>query len=1316
MSHASGNETDFRTLGARLDQTMLADRAPLRRDLATMQSLARSGKPFDRLLSRWQQRFDDSSRRRSARAAAIPQPTFDLDLPVVARKDEIAAAIAKHPVVVVCGETGSGKSTQLPKICLELGRGVAGMIGHTQPRRIAARSVAARIAEELKTPPGSVVGSKIRFADQTSETTAIKLMTDGILLAEIVSDRFLDAYDCLIIDEAHERSLNIDFLLGYLRGLIEKRRDLKIIVTSATIDAERFAAYFAEVAGHVPIVWVEGRTYPVELRYRPLVDEDDDATLHDALEGALRELIADHPGDVLAFLPTERAIRDAAKALRGRFHNQSTPAGPLEILPLYGRLSQAEQQRIFAGHRGMRVTLATNVAESSLTVPGVRSVIDEGTARVSRYSAHTKVQRLPIEPISKASADQRAGRCGRVGPGVCIRLYDESDYETREAYSLPEIQRTNLASVALRLMSLGLGDAETFPFLDPPKPAAVRDGYATLFELGAVTERRELTPIGRQLARLPVDPRIGRMILGGHNEGCLAEVLIIASALEIQDPRDRPVDKQQAADEAHKAFRNEKSDFLSYLQLWEFFQGLKETHSRSQIRRECEKRFLSYVRMREWVELHSQLRDLCRDSSLAVKSKRDDLHAIHRALLTGLLSNVAMKGDGHEYIGAGGQKFHLWPGSALFAAKPKWVMAGELVETSRRFLRTAAEILPEWIEPLAGHLVERSYSEPRYAPRQGCVMASERITLFGLPIVPKRGVRYGKIDPVVSRQVFVQQALVEGQITIEAPFLAHNRTLRHEIETMQNKLRRGDLYLGEGAIYDFYDSRVGEGAYDLRRFDEWRRIAEKKDPQLLFMSLEDLVTQRPERDVQQEFPNSLKIQRAELPLDYRFAPGDADDGVTVVVPEEGVNQLDRERLGWLVPGLLEEKVTELLRGLPRNLRRNFVPAPETAKRALPFLKFGEGSLEEQLAKALRKISGETVNPEDFAGAELPQHLRMNVRVVDAEGATVASSRDLVEVRGKTAAVSDWTGSFDDPRFNRDDVTKWDFGELPESIPVKRGDTALLGYPSLVEEGEKVALRVLDDPIRAEREMRAGVRRLFMQIVRRDLRNQIEWLPEADRMKMVAGILPGRPDFERQVATLLAERALFGDERDEFALNAAKTELPRTQEDFEALVEVARKKIPRAVAEVAKILPAMLLAYQEVRLKLDEMKRPEQAYAVSDVRDQLASLAAPGFLANTPWRWLAQYPRFFKAALKRLEKLASAADRDAQSRALISPWVARLAERRQRHEELRLLDPELDLFRWMLEEYRVSLFAQELGTSLPVSDKRLEKQWEKVRAV
>ncbi|MGE0607111.1 MAG: ATP-dependent RNA helicase HrpA [Pirellulales bacterium] len=1306
-----------RNLEADIDSALGADRRKLRRRLRGIRQSQRASQPFDRNLARWLEDLQASVERRQQRLAARPAVTFDAELPVCQKRDEIAAAIRDHQVVVVCGETGSGKSTQLPKICLEMGRGIDGLIGHTQPRRIAARSVAARIAEELGGQPGQAVGFKVRFTDATGPRTFIKLMTDGILLAETQGDRELEQYDTIILDEAHERSLNIDFLLGYLKRLLPRRPDLKLIITSATIDAERFAAHFPtppideQPEQPAPIVMVSGRTYPVEVRYRPPVEDEEtgEIDMQRSILDAVDEVAAAEAGDMLIFMPTERHIHELAKGLRGRLTSGRLAGRATEILPLYARLSSGEQNRVFQPHTGRRIVIATNVAESSLTVPGIRAVIDPGTARVSRYSPRSNMQRLPIEPVSQASSDQRKGRCGRVGPGLCIRLYSHEDYESREAYTPPEIQRTNLAAVVLQTQALGLGQVEDFPFLDPPRPEAVRDGYRTLFELGAIDDGRRLTDIGRRLSRLPADPRIGRMILAAHDENCLHEVLIIAAALELQDPRERPLDKQQEADAAHARFVDTESDFMGYLKLWDFYHGLAQDLSRSKLQKACRQNFLSHNRLREWLDLHRQLLQIVQDAGMKQQARRNDYGAIHRALLAGLLSHVAHRSESGEYNVAGGGRVWLWPGSGTVSKKPKWLVAAEQIETTRRFARTVGRIDPAWIEAQAGHLVRRTHSDPFWHAESGQVLALEKVSLFGLPVVAARRVRFAPVEPGKCREMFIQHALVLGEWQTRAAFLAHNKGLQDDVARLEAKTRRRDLLRDEEARFDFYEQRVPVDVVDGMSFERWRRLAERDQPKLLYMSASDLLRDTEDMVPAEQYPDRLATRGFELPLEYRYEPGQTDDGVTVTIPREGLAQLDRQLLAWLVPGLLEEKVASLIKSLPKPLRTMFVPAPQTAQRVAAGLRFGHGSLLVAVAESLTRIAGQRITPDAFQEDRLPDHLRMNVRVTDEHGQPVAAGRDIAVLRKElgTEAVeaAPAPAALEDTRWSRDGLTTWDFGDLPEQVEIVRGSLTLPGFPALVDRGESVSLRLLDSAEAANESTRGGLRRLFSLAAARDLKSQVQHLPQLDRMLLHAATVGDAASLRQQLAALLADRALFG---------TPAAGLPRNAADFELLLKLGRRQLGMAVQDVANLLGPLWQAYHEARLKLEQTTLAALRYATDDIRQQLHELTPSGFLLATPWPWLVHYPRYLKAIRLRLEKASSG--RLAQDQKHAESLLPKVAQYRQRAARLRehgYADAELETYRWMLEEFRVSLFAQELGTSQPVSPQRLDKQWAKV---
>lgn len=1287
---------------------MFADRWRLRRQLREFQGAHRRGRANGQRLERLADDLQKSIAIRLARRASIPHVRYDDQLPVAARRGEIAEAIRDHQVVIVCGETGSGKSTQLPKICLEIGRGLEGYIGHTQPRRIAARSVAARIAEELGSPLGRDVGYKIRFTDASNPRTYIKLLTDGVLLAESHHDRYLNQYDMIILDEAHERSLNIDFLLGYLQRLLPKRPDLKLIVTSATIDAERFARHFESAIGEVPVIMVSGRSYPVEVRYRPPLSEKEgeEPDLEQAVIGAVDELAREREGDVLIFMPTEQDILSTAKALRAHRIPGDTAGHETEILPLYARLSTAEQNRVFQPHQRRRIVIATNVAESSLTVPGIHSVIDTGTARISRYAARSKVKRLPIEPISQASADQRKGRCGRLGPGICIRLYSEEDYERRERYTPPEIQRSNLAAVVLQAKALRLGEIDDFPFLDAPRPESIRDAYRTLFELGAVDDRHQLTDLGRRLSRLPVDPRIGRIILAGERENCLHEILIIAAALELQDPRERPSDQQEAADAAHAQFADEQSDFMSYLKLWDFYHELKGRLSRNQLRRACRDSFLSHNRVRDWLEIHRQLLRLCSQAGFAIQPRRNDHDRIHRALLAGFLSSVAYRSDQYEYTVAGGQKAILWPGSAAYGRRPKWVMAGEVLETSRRYLRTAARINPRWIEPLAEHLVKRTHRDPHWDPTLGAAMVVESVSLFSLPIVRHRRVPLAAVDPVHAREMFIEHGLVRGDFQTRAKFLEHNQQLLEDLECFQRKVRRQRLVRGEHARFGFYERRLPAEVVDRATFERWRRDAERAQPGLLFMSPKNLLTDPNVVVDADAFPDAITVGPMRLPLDYCFEPGTEHDGATVTVPKEGFHQLDARRLEWLVLGLIEEKVVALIKSLPKEVRRGLVPVPDSARRALGELLFGEGCLQTTLAQALTRIVGTTISPDAFRLSRVPGHLIMRIRVVDSTGRAIAVGRDLATVRKQLWGDSKLTsGIIDDARFHRQGITAWDFGDLPEQVDVRRGGVVLHGYPALIDGGTSVSLCVITTPEAAVQRTRGGLRRLALLAARQQIEPHIEWLPTFDELAELGHELGDRAYWCEQLIELVADRAFLSDEP-----------MPRSRQAFEAWLAAGLERIGLAVQDAVPLVMLILENYAAVRNQLRQATNAQWLYAIADIESQLHELFPPGFLTASSWQSLQSYPRYLRAIQLRLERLA--AEGDHRDRPLFEELDARwhayldLAAQYQREG---IYDAELTRYRWLIEELRVSLFAQQLGTLTAVSGKRLDQLWAKIEA-
>jgi ATP-dependent helicase HrpA len=1236
----------------------------------------------------------------------MPPITFPAELPVSRLKDEIAETIRDHQVVIIAGETGSGKTTQIPKICLELGRGVAGQIGHTQPRRLAARTVAERIAEELGSPLGEAVGYQVRFTDVSAGDTLVKLMTDGILLNELARDRELRRYDTLIIDEAHERSLNIDFILGYLRQLLPRRPDLKVIITSATIDPERFAAAF----GGAPVVEVSGRTYPVEVRYRPVRESGEDADVGQAISDAVDELSAEGPGDILVFLSGEREIRDTADLLAGRDR--------LEVLPLYGRLSAAEQHRVFerraASSFARRVVLATNVAETSLTVPGIKYVIDPGTARISRYSRGTKVQRLPIEPISQASANQRKGRSGRTSDGICIRLYSEEDFESRPEFTDPEILRTNLASVILQMAAIGLGDIPKFPFIDPPDARNIADGLTLLAELNAFKNGR-ITGLGRKLSRLPVDPRIGRMILEADRNGCAREVLIIAAALSIQDPRERPTDAQQLADDKHRRFADPDSDFVAYLNLWEYLAERQRELSSSAFRRMCRTDFLNYLRVREWQDLQGQLQRLAGDLGVAVSSSSAERSRVHVSLLAGLLSQIGMKTEPAkaaaspptgrrpraEYLGARNARFAIFPGSSQpqSARKaPDWIVAAELVETSRLWARTVARIEPEWVEPLASHLVRQSYSEPHWEKKQGGAVALEKVTLYGVPLVVDRKVSYGRIDPAVARELFIRHALVEGDWQTSHRFFAENRRLLAEAEEVEHRARRRGLVVGEDELFAFYDARIPADVVSAEHFDTWWKQARRADPGLLTHLAGDLLSDDAAGVSADAYPDvwtseSTGPQPGSLPtlqLTYAFEPGSETDGVTVDIPLSRLNQVNAAEFSWQVPGLRAELVTEMIRSLPKALRRDLVPAPDVAREVVARLGEPSGDLRDAVARELRSLRGVTVPRDAWDLAKLPRHLRITVRVTEGDR-VLAEGKDVAELqrelRPRLRAVLSQAAA----DITRSGLTSWNFGALPR---VFREDT-VVAYPALADAGDRVDVRLFETEAAARTAMWVGTRRLIL-------------LGAPSPVKSIAGGLTTRAKLALSHNPHGGVAALFADcvscAADYLMAQAGGPAWDR--EGFERLAAAVRSDLRQVTADVVTQVESALRLAHAVGARLDDSRADAVRPAVADMREQLSGLIYPGFVTATGYRRLPHLTRYLRGIERRLDKLPENPARDAANMA-----VAQRVEQayRQAVADLpaaRHSDADVTDVRWMLSELRVSLFAQTLGTQAPVSENRI----------
>ena len=1242
------------------------------------------------------------------------------DLPVSARRDDILAALKKNRVLILCGETGSGKTTQIPKMCLEAGVKQGKLIGCTQPRRIAARSVAARIAQELGSELGGLVGYKIRFTDKVRHDTAIKVMTDGILLAESQGDPMLSRYDTIIIDEAHERSLNIDFLLGYLKTLVHKRTDLRVVITSATIDADRFSKHFDDA----PVIEVSGRTYPVEIRWRPIEREEasdarksqapaagasarankrdaqaDIAAILDATD----ELAQRGSGDILVFLPGEREIRDAAEALR-KHHPPGT-----EILPLFSRLSVAEQDAIFKPtHALRRIVLATNVAETSLTVPGIRYVIDPGNARVKRYSARNKVEQLLIEKISQASANQRAGRCGRVADGICIRLYGEADFNNRPRFTDPELLRSSLAGVILRMKSLGLGDVVGFPFIDPPSSRLVTDGYQLLAELHALDEQGSLTDTGKKLAKLPLDPRIARMLLAADKQRCVREVLIIASALSVQDPRDRPMERAQAADEKHRLFADERSDFMGWLKLWRWYEEqVQHKKTNRQLQTLLQDHFLSPRRMREWRDIHGQLHGQMSELGLRDNEKDAGYDAIHQALLTGLLGNIGFKSDDAKgrpkpgegnYQGARGIKLSIHPGSALAKKAPKWIMAAELTDTGRLLARTAAEVRPEWIEAAGRHLLTRMYLEPHWEKEGARVVAFERVSLYGITLVPRRKVHYGSIDPVLSRELFIRGALVAGEYETNAPWQSHNRALIQEIEDLEHKARKSGVWLDEERIFQVFDARVPADVHSGAAFEKWRTTAEAADPTVLFLQREDILSEGLGAD-HALFPETMLVDDVACALKYRFEPGHPLDGVTLHLPLYLLNRIEPAQVDWLVPGLIREKLTALLKSLPKDKRRPLIPLPDTVTAFLSVVKPGEQLLTEALAAFIRKKTGIDIHPVDW-GAALPQHLMMNVSVIDDSGQELASGRDLAALRQQLggAARITYGGGAEDSAFERTGLTEWNFGDLPSQVKFKRGGRALIGYPALVDNGENVDLRLLDAADVAEAETRRGVIRLLRIALAAQFKQLDKDLSRETALALKYRGLGSPEQLRAALIDAIAARALMGDD-----------ETPRDEKAFGKQKERAKPRISVVKQALLRDVAEILDLHAQVAARLDAS--PQFPAAMRDERTHLAALVTPDFITATPWAHLKELPRYLRGILKRLEKLPAAAQRDARAMASVLTLQNKYLARRAQVKGT--LSPALEDFRWQLEELRISLFAQELKTPYPVSAKRLEKVWDEL---
>lgn len=1299
-------------LSTLIDQCMIKDRHRCRRQIQQLYRQLAADKPIDQPLADLIERVEQSVLQHQSRHQSVPRIEFPEALPIVEKREAIAEAIQGHQVVVIGGETGSGKTTQLPKICLSLGLGVQGMIGHTQPRRLAARTVAQRIADELHTPLGEGVGYQVRFNDQVSDSSHIKLMTDGILLAEIQRDPYLSHYDTIIIDEAHERSLNIDFLLGFLKQLLPKRPDLKLIITSATIDLNRFSEHFNDA----PIIEVSGRTYDVETRYRPLEEISHDGSLAEGIAEAAEELMqADggRGGDILVFLSGEADIRDVSHHLRDKRWPH------VEILPLYARLSNAEQNKIFQidKRRGRRIVLATNVAETSLTVPGIRYVIDSGVARISRYSYRTKVQRLPIEAISQASANQRQGRCGRVAEGICIRLYSEQDFLGRPEFTDPEIKRTNLASVILQMLSMGLGDIARFPFIDAPDKRMINDGFKLLEELGAVNlaakhKKPALTAIGRNLSAFPIDPRLSRMLMAANEQGCLQELLIIASALSVQDPRERPADKRQAADEKHRRYWHEESDFLSYVNLWHSYEEQRQALSQNQLRKYCLRNYLSFMKMREWRDIHHQLKRVAKDLGFKLQKEADyqpaSYEAVHRSLLTGLLSHMANLDMDKVYLGSRNRKLRIFPGSALFKKTPKWLMAAEIAETTQVYARVCARIDPEWVLGINDRLLKRRYSEPHWQQRTGRVMAFETQSLYGLVIKDKVKVHYGPIDPVVSREIFIRAALVEGHYKTKAIFYRHNQALVAEINDLEAKSRRRDILIEDEQLYQFYAERIPEHITTSRQFEHWYKQASVQQPDCLKLSKSQLMQQSASHISEAQFPAEIQHKDMRFALSYVFEPGKNSDGVSVTIPLALLNRVDSQAFDWLVPGMLRDKCIALVKLLPKQWRKQFVPVPDYVDKALDMISHNQLlknlPLVEALSGALRKITGTEVPLECWQPEALDNYFKMNVRVVDANAKTLAESRDLSQLLADfKGQVSESVEQQAAPAFKKEQIRQWDFQRLPESYQFKQAGVTITSYPALVDKGETVSIELMDYAEDAEQASERGVVRLLMLRLAQQLKHCRQHLFKDNQVSL-------------QFAAVGEKREAWLNDifQASFARVFLPAGLPRDEQAFEACYQRGRAEIVSEIESMAKLLASILRAYTEVKKALKKANQLAWAMSVADIHEQLKLLFAEGFIVDTPWPRLQQYPRYLAAISQRIEKLSGNLNKDRQSLSILQDLSVPLIKVWQGNRQAMRAGESLLEYRWQLEEFRVSLFAQALGTLQPVSEKRLRKQLAELR--
>lgn len=1331
-------EQELKALEALLPNTRTKDRYFLERDFKRLQGEDRRKGVTHDALRKLKERIVRSASEVAERLASIPKElNYDTSLPVVEERERLLQLIKNHQVVIVCGETGSGKTTQLGKICMELGLGARGVIGHTQPRRIAARSVAARIAEELKSPLGGLVGYKMRFNDRTDERGILKLMTDGILLTELARDRYLNQYEVIIIDEAHERSLNIDFLLGILKKILPRRPDLKLIITSATIDTERFSNYFGGEK-NAPIIEVSGRTYPVEIRYRPLaVSEEEQGELDAISQGiidALYELKREGPGDTLIFLSGEREIREVADLLREHFRNE------YEILPLFSRLSQQEQNRIFSKSRGNRIVLSTNVAETSLTVPGIKYVIDPGFARVSRYSARSRMQSLLVEPIAQAAANQRAGRCGRVSEGIAIRLYSEEDFLTRDEFLDPEILRTHLASVILQMGYLRLGHPERFPFIEPPESQQIREGFRTLRELRAVRHNGSLTQLGRKLARLPIDPRFGAMLLAGVERGVTHELLVLVAILSIQDPRERPLEKQQQADQAHSHFKNERSDYISYLNLWGWYQTVAKESSQRELRQLCRRYFLNFMRMREWYELYQQLLKIIKEAKLPLnpfpKSNREGSadrvvfpkfkeDQIHQAIVTGLLDQIGMLGEEYLYSGSNNRKFRIFPGSSLFKKPPKWIMALEIVETSQVYARTCAAINPQWLEEIASHLIRKSYTEPHWSKNQGQAAAYETLSLFGLTIISRRLVSFGKVEPKLSRELMIREGLVGGEINIRASFYRENLKTIEGVQLMEEKTRRRDILIEEWKLFEWYDARIPHDCYSVATLEHW---AKKRENNHSLIFTEEEILARDENLNLEDFPEQITLNNLTLNALYLFDPSDERDGMTLLVPLAALNLLEKNRLDWLVQGLIEEKITEIIRTLPRSLRRNFVPLPDVVEELLSELTFGEGNLYYQISTFLTRRSGITIEPHHFDEAKLDKHLLMNLRVIDSGGKTLAEGRDLQQLQRqfkgraenafqalanlkevikptkkqnlsqKKRSDSASKGAPTIPIEKPLDPNSW---AIPEQLTFTRNGITLEGYPALLLEEGELYQRLYDRKATARERHLQTLVALSLQALNEQVKYLRRQWPNFGKLALLFKQVGSEEALKEDLM-----RAVIGDHFD-------LEKLPRTSEQLKHLVEELRRNIVANATELSRLIVEIFALYKEVRETLNKLHPMNRALIEPLITEHYNRLIYLNFISNTPKEWRQHLPRYFEAMAIRVERFPQNIKRDREHHELISRHLKQWKEADRFYREREEYEPQVLYYRWLIEELAVSLFAQPMKTAESVSPKRLKRLWAEI---